>query len=587
MTDPVLIGSAKLALWNARLEAVTRRMASTLLRSGRSGVLSVARDFSCCITTASGDLLTADDSLPIHVLSGPDIMAKVLCALHPDLKPGDVFLNNSPYHGCSHAADHTLIAPVFDGEGKHRLTLMVKAHQADIGNSQPTTYFASARDIYEEGALVFPCVKVQTNGEVNADFVRMCRMRIRAPDQWWGDFLAMRAALSIGERELGVFAGEIGWDLLEAFAASWFDYSERRMVDAIAALPAGEAQCVSCHDAFPGTPEDGVPISARVRIDPSAALISVDLRDNPDCMLNGLNLSEACSRTSAMIGVFNALDAGVPKNAGSFRRLSVLLREGCVVGIPKHPTSTSLATTNIASRVGNAVQLAMAEIADGFGMAECGGAQCPADSVIASLPGDQGVPFVNQVFLGSTAGAAHPLADAWLTIGDLGNAGLCNLDSVEVDEARQPLVVEERRLLPDTEGAGFRRGAPSIRVVLRAHRRGFSATYASDGTVNVAKGARGGGSGGASQQWVVRACGIRESADACAQLVLEHGDQVVSISSGGGGYGVPESREPERVAADVAEGWITRQRALDIYRVEVDDSGRLDVDATMKLRSGR
>ena len=152
------LDGVSLALLNRRFEGVARKMANTLLRTGRSGVLNTARDFSCCILTADGDLLVTNEGLPIHVLSGPDIMARVMKEFHPNLKRGDAFLNNSPYHGCSHAADHTILVPVIDDQGLHRFTVLTKAHQADIGNSIPTTYHGSAKDVYEEGALIFPSV---------------------------------------------------------------------------------------------------------------------------------------------------------------------------------------------------------------------------------------------------------------------------------------------------------------------------------------------------------------------------------------------------------------------------------------------
>ena len=134
-------------------------MGNTLLRTGRSGVLNRAKDFSCCILTADCDLLAVAESLPIHVLSGPDIMARSMKEFHPELKKGDAFLHNSPYHGCSHPADHTIIMPVIDDDGVHHFTVLAKAHQADIGNSIPTTYHGTARDVYEEGALIFPAVQ--------------------------------------------------------------------------------------------------------------------------------------------------------------------------------------------------------------------------------------------------------------------------------------------------------------------------------------------------------------------------------------------------------------------------------------------
>src|SRR5262249_61360861 len=101
-------------------------------------------------------------------------------------------------------------------------------------------------------------------------------------------------------------------------------------------------------------------------------IVEIDLRANPDCQPCGLNLTEATARTGAMIGVFNSIDHTVPSNAGSARRVRVLLRENCVVGIPRHPTSCSLATTNVMDRVVNLVQRGMAEIGEGYGMAGIG-----------------------------------------------------------------------------------------------------------------------------------------------------------------------------------------------------------------------
>ncbi|MEL0144415.1 MAG: hydantoinase B/oxoprolinase family protein, partial [Alphaproteobacteria bacterium] len=222
------IDGVQLALLSNRLEGISSKMGNTLMRTGRSGVLNIARDFSCCILTADNQLAAVAESLPIHVLSGPDIMAATMKEFHPELKRGDAFLHNSPYHGCSHAADHTMLVPVIDDDGIHRYTVAAKAHQADIGNSIPTTYHGTARDVYEEGALIFPAVKVQEEYEYNMDIVRMCRLRIRVPDQWWGDFLAMMGAARIGERELLALGKEVGWDTLEAFNEDWFAYSEDR-----------------------------------------------------------------------------------------------------------------------------------------------------------------------------------------------------------------------------------------------------------------------------------------------------------------------------------------------------------------------
>ena len=72
-------------------------------------------------------------------------------AFHPVLRRGDAFLHNSPCHGCSHSANHTILVPVLDDAGRHRFTVLAKAHQAACGNAAAITYHGAARDVYEEG----------------------------------------------------------------------------------------------------------------------------------------------------------------------------------------------------------------------------------------------------------------------------------------------------------------------------------------------------------------------------------------------------------------------------------------------------
>lgn len=582
---PVPLDGVELAILSNRLEGVARKMANTLLRSGRSGVLNIARDFSCCIVTADHRLLVTAESLPIHVLSGPDIMSRAMCELHKDLRRGDAFLHNSPYHGNSHPADHTILVPVIDAYGRHRFTVVAKAHQADCGNAMPTTYMGGAEDVYAEGALIFPAVQVQREYRNLDDIIRMCRMRIRVPDQWWGDYLAMIGAARIGERELLALADEIGWDTLDSFTANWFDYSEKLMIDAISRLPKGRVRRTCTHDPMKGTPEDGIPVMVEVEVDPDAARITVDLTGNMDSLPCGLNLSEACARTAAMIGVFNSLDHQVPKNAGAFRRLELLLREGCVVGIPQHPTSCSAATTNVADRVSNAVQGAIAGLGHGFGMAEAGSVLPPSAAVISGTDPRNGHKFVNQLFLGISGGAGTPFTDGWLTILHTGNAGLCFQDSIELDELRHPIFVQSRYLMPDSEGAGEYRGAPSIYCSYGPVDCSIDVVYVSDGTINPAAGVLGGLSGRRADQMKQTSSGRHVPVPASARITLTEGECIVSISAGGGGYGDPSSRDPEKVAHDVREGLVSPDRAREIYGVAVDAAGVLEPEETNHLRS--
>ena len=576
----------RLAVLSSRFQGICRRMANTLMRTGRSGVLNTAHDFSCCILSADDSFVAADESLPVHVLSGPDIMAKYMKEFHPHLRRGDAYLNNSPYHGCSHPADHTILIPVIDEAGEHRFTVLAKAHQADIGNSKPTTYMATAEDVYEEGALIFPGTKVQENYEDIADIIRMCELRFRVPKQWRGDYLAMMGAARIGERELLALGAEVGWQTLEEFVPAWFDYSEQRMVAAIRKIPAGKVTIVVTHDPFPKLPEEGLPINVSVAVDPDAATIDIDLRDNPDNINCGLNLTEATSQSGAMTGVFNSIDHSVPPNAGSFRRVRIHLREGCIVGIPRHPYSCSMGTSNLCDRVGNAVAHAIADLGDGFGMAESGGLLPPATGVISGTDPRTGDNYVNEIFLAHTAAGASPTADGWLTLTSIGSAGLCLLDSVELDELRFPMRVYKQEIARDSEGAGRRRGAPGAHVEFGPVDCEMTVAYASDCSTFPANGARGGGPAERARQIRRDVSGREFELDACAEVLLGPGEVMVSITQPGGGYGLAFEREPDRVRRDVAEGWISQDRARTVYGVVLNDLGKVDAQATRQVRNG-
>jgi N-methylhydantoinase B len=457
------VDGVDLAVISSRLNATVHSMMNTIFRSGRSGVLNSAHDFSCCIVSAADELVMGAESLPVHMMRGPDLISRAIRRSHPEMRRGDAFIHNSPYNGNSHAADHCMFVPVVDAEGLHRFSVLAKAHQADCGNSQPTTYMPDAEDVYAEGALLFDAVRAQSDYTDNADLVRLCRLRIRVPDQWWGDYLALLGAVRVGERRMLELGEELGWDVLDEFVSEWFDYSERLMSEAIAKLPSGTVTAASRHDPIVGAPE-GVSIRVKLDVRADEHRITVDLRDNPDCLPNGLNLTESTSTSAAMIGIFNSIADDVPANAGSYRRLEILVRENCVVGIPVHPASCSTATSGLADRVANAVGCAFAELADGVGLAECG-LVIPASAAVISGrdPRNGQEPFVNQFFLAQTGGAGTAWGDGWLTHFHVGCAGMLRRDSIEIAEMRHPLLVRQQRLIPDTEGAGRHRGAPSGR----------------------------------------------------------------------------------------------------------------------------
>lgn len=584
-TDPIL-----LAVISNRLDSIVREMENTLLRTGRSGVLNMARDFSCAITTADNELLSSAEGLPCHIF-GAHLMTSAMTELHGDtLADGDAFLHNDPYRGNSHAADHTILVPVFF-EGVHMFTTVAKAHQADIGNSQPTTYMPFAKDVYEEGALIFPCVRIQKDREDVGDIIRMCRSRIRVPDQWYGDYLAMVGAARVAEARLKELCDRYGRDLITGYIRDWMDYSEQKMIQAIAELPSGETVGIGRHDPVPGVLPEGIDIKVKIAVDAAAGRITLDLRDNIDCIPAGVNESEACTVSNVMTGVFNSLQPGVPANSGSFRRIELLLRDNCIVGRPQFPHSTSVATTNVGDRLTVTTQKAIADAWAGFGAAEGATGLGPGFSVVSGVDRRQGgEAFVNQVFLGSQGGPAHPDIDGWVTYGLAVAAGLMFRDSIELSELKYPFRVGQLRMRTDSEGAGRRRGAPGATVTFGPRWDDMEAAYVTDCVSFPPRGTQGGGPAAANASFMITTAGEERTIPSLGAITLHPGEQIGQHSTGGGGYGHPWERESERVRQDVLAGFVSLERARAVYGVAFSSDQivadlAVDEDETSQLRS--
>jgi N-methylhydantoinase B len=587
--DPVL-----LAVISNRLDTIVREMENTLLRTGRSAILNMARDFSCALITADNRLLATAEGLPVHVI-GMEYLAEAMTDLHDDVSPGDAFLHNDPYLGNTHPADHTILVPVFF-EGRQLFTAAAKAHQADCGNAIASTYMPFARDVYEEGSLIFPAVRIQRDYRDVEDIIRMCRRRIRVPDQWYGDYLAMIGAARIAETRLGELCRRYGVDVMRAFIEEWFDYSERRMQSAIRAMPGGTIVGEGHHDPLDPLPE-GIPIRVKITIEPVEGTVELDLRDNIDCVDAGVNESRACATNNVMTGLFNSIDPNIPHNAGAFRRVRVLLRENCIVGIPRFPHSCSVATTNVGERLVVTTQRTIADAWDGYGLAEGACGIGPGFAVVSGEDWRRGdEPYVNQNFLGSQGGPAGPEHDGWITYGNSVTNGLMFRDSVEIDEQKYPIRVRQIRMRMDSEGAGRRRGAPGAIVEFGPKRSPMNAAYVTDGYHNPPRGTRGGGDAAPSVPFRITAEGTREPLPTIASVPLEAGELLGHELSGGGGYGDPLEREPERVRDDVLAHFVSVPRAREVYGVVFVDEildGTLTVDEAatrrcrQELRAGR
>ena len=321
----------------------------------------------------------------------------------------------------------------------------------------------------------------------------MCERRIRVPEQWYGDYLAAVGAARIGERSLKAFIAKYGAHTVRNFTEEWFDYSERRCIEAIRALPKGKLKGAQTHDPVEPWVPEGIPVNVTIDIDPDAAKVTVDLRDNIDCIDAGLNLTETTSTMAAVQGVLTCLGEDLPPNSGTMRRIEVLLRENCAVGIPRFPHSCSVATTNLTDVIVNVTQSAFAELGDGQGFAHGNYCNSAAAGVASGTDWRRGGErYINQMFMMGGGGGASAENDGMHYLFVPVAAGLLYRDSIEINEQRFPVLIDKMHVVTDSMGHGRRRGGPATEVIMGPRNDSMRILHVCNGLESAPKGVRGG-----------------------------------------------------------------------------------------------
>jgi len=103
-----------------------------------------------------------------------------------------------------------------------------------------------------------------------------------------------------------------------------------------------------------------------------------------------------------------------------------------------------------------------------------------------------------------------------------------------------------------------------------------------------ANGILGGKPGAKTQSMLRKADGTEEFLEGMGCYELKYGEVVSLTIAGGGGYGNPLERDPERVLNDVIEGYVSLEGAHRDYGVVIDPEAMVvDYEETKKLRATR
>jgi N-methylhydantoinase B len=560
------------------LISVVREMRATVFRTARSVAIQEARDFSCGLFDPTGQVVAQSEDIGSHVVPLPWSVEEALKDLGEGLEPGDVILMNDPYRQGTHLNDVTIVFPIFR-DGKLAFLPAVREHWADVGGAVPGSMSGTANEIYQEGIRI-PPVKIIERGKMNHALMEVLLSNMRVRDDRLGDFNSGLAACKTAERRIDELIGRYGMELLLDAVTLNLNRSEARMREQIKRLPDGVYYYEDYLETF--TPDGFTPLLLPVTLTIAGDSLTADFEGASPQVPAPVNSTLAVTAASVLITLKSVLDPDHALNHGSFRPLEIISPPGTIVNVT-HPApagSHGEIRKRVVAVMLGALSGACPELISGDVH------RTSFHNLIGGVDPKSGREFVHYEWsAGGNGGFLEDDGPSSMAAIDWGD--LSTVQPTEVLETRFPLFIDWSCLGLDSGGPGRQRGGLGMRRSLRLSRGEARYSLLADGAIMPPFGVLGGGSGATVDSYISRPDGSTiqfASPGKVGGQLMETGDAVILQSAGGGGYGDPLLRDPERVAEDVREDYVSRGVARRMHGVVLDDVGALDIAATEALR---
>ena len=560
------VDAFSLAVIHGSLIAIARDMKVMTMRTAYTQIWKEQGDLSCCIMDGDGEIIAQDpNGFPIHVTTMPLQLQGAVAAIGRDnLQPGDVLATNDPFIGGTHLPDVLIAKPVFH-RGEIYAFACNRGHWADIGGMGPGSYSPATSDIHQEGMFI-PPVKLFEAGQPNSGVLEMIMANIRNRSVGSGDLRAQYASCETAERRLEEVRARYGFDTVKAAMEEIIARAERMTRARIAEFSDGDYHARDCLDGDGRSPAKTW-IDVRIRIRGSD--IVADLTESSDQSSGGMNCSHSAAASAVQYAVKSITDPENPPNAGSYRPIAVRTRPGSLVDARK--PGSMIGFGDVCYRVLDTTMAALAGGVGDLGMAS-GSGSTGTVVVAGRRPAADGESYFAALELSSGAYGARATRDGINAIRyGAGNAGHI---PIEADEIENPLFFESYEIVPDTGGAGRFRGGNGFVRAFRVESDRAQLCLCADRHETPPPGLFG-GRAGATARYVLDPGTDRERIlpSKTPYLDLEPGTLVHLQSAGGGGYGDPRERDPDLIAEDLENGYITEAGAKARYGYRAKDGG--------------
>ncbi|WP_138380414.1 hydantoinase B/oxoprolinase family protein [Luteithermobacter gelatinilyticus] len=543
------------------LVALGDEMFNAMVRTSMSPIIYETTDFAVGATDARGNLLAQGNGVTAF-LATLDTAVQSTLQHYPnpgDIRPGDVFITNSPYEGGgTHLSDVVIVLPVFFGEELVAFTVN-KAHWTEVGGTKPGSVSTEATEIFQEG-LHFRFLKLYEEGRQNSSLVRLIRDNVRLPESTIGDMHAGVAAARVGAKRILELMEKYGRDEVLTAMEELLDYGDRMTRVELQKLPNG------VYEAEDVVEDDGLgngPFKIRVKVTITDDKMITDFTGTDPQVPGPIN----CSYTGLVTGarcLFKAVtNTEIPANGGCFRALEVICPDKTLISA-QSPAPVSLYYEPLIAAI-DVMWKALAPVVPD--RLPAGHQRSVGATFISGIHPDSGELFV----------MGEPLVGGWGASdgmdGDNGQFCCANGETfnipVELFETRYGLQIDQYAFNMEGGGAGQYRGGKGVVLDYRVTSEEAFLTYAASRTESRPWGMVGGREGTNNYAQILRHDGRVERYGMCTTVRAEKGEVIRLVTANGGGYGDPDARDRRAVERDLKNGYITPEQAHADYNVKV------------------
>lgn len=558
--DPILV-----SIIERRMDAITKEMGVTLLRTTRSPVFHEARDFVTGLYNKDGGMLAQTEYIPILAFAISPSLNKLIEFFGDEIYPGDVFIQNDVYYGGNQSQDIAIFKPIFY-EGELLFWAATKGHHIDVGGSSLGGYNPLAKDVWQETFRLTP-LKFYEKGELRKDVWNLILENNRLPDTVGGDLIAQAGGCTVGERGMLGLVEKYGLERLRDHQAFLVDATEKQMRSEISKIPDGVYEGEATNDGDGIT--KGKIYKVKITLTVKGDEITFDYTGTDPQAPNYINARYTTTVCMSILILLMNINPEIAHNEGMLKPIHFVIPEGTLLNA-RFPAPTAAGNFTCSDLIADAFFKAFASAIPE--RITAGWQRC-CTGPMGGLDPRSGKMYADTAFLSAKGGGGATYGmDGWNHIGLIACAGGLRAPDYEMHEIANPHFLVKHEYWQDSAGAGKWRGGLGVHNIIKSYAINPIMNMHGDGTKkqNAPFGIFGGMNGKVNENYYFDQNGNRVTMNPNRNYSYTHETVFEFFAGGGGGFGPPLLRDVNLVREDALNEVVSIESAKKDYGVVID-----------------